>query len=51
VRFAILGSCVTRDAVPFLAGGHELVLYAARTSFISLSSTPLAEKAFAYGAA
>lgn len=41
MRFAILGSCVTRDAVPFMGDAHELVLYAARTSFISLVSTPL----------
>ena len=36
MKIAILGSCVTRDMIPFLPGNVELALYVARTSFPSL---------------
>lgn len=41
MRVAILGSCVTRDAVAHFPSGLDLVLYAARTSFLSLTAPPV----------
>ncbi len=40
MRIAVLGSCVTRDMIQFLPRDVELVLYVARTSFVSLIADP-----------